>query len=829
MPEPAARLRGDEILAQKEFRASVAGPLRTAVQQVGGIVLGHPVVRPLVDGPGRVVALVEVPFDLYAVNQLRSIEVSVSITGARVLSTWPRPDTRLGETVGVGDDLSLGPAASRLSLPYRAQLPGVTGGHAGDGSRWSAGDDARPLPTDGHRLLLVVDLPAGTGTVKGHLSASATILQRDGTRTAATPIPEIEISVPLRLAEPAAAPRFQPTQLPERTHLPIRGRGEPAQQVVSTGVSEPHRPDVPWPASRPLLPDTEYVYWFEVGTSPAAGAIDDRFVPLVLPPEAVPGTVLTVALFGLDGELALVPGADVGELSVRDDRTVGVLRQPGAAERRPAGHRLRFRIRTPSRTGVHRLRCNLYCGQTLLQSRLVHVAVGTEDPAGAAAVRSTTDYVLVSDLGAATSARLPDTTLSVFLNDDGRGSHSFRFLGRVGEEVVKADTTLAGLDLQDLVEMARAALRMVTWEDGEPWNGQAFRYVSGTEDDLGGDLIELACVGYRLWTELVRGVAEVAAPGSEKPLLALQALLRAPGTVEFASKERANLVVPVALIYDYLLDVDSTKLRVCADALDAIAKHRSLAAQPCFRGDCRFAADDTIVCPGGFWGFRHHIGVPQSRSTTAVVEPAVVTPTDGVTPIRFDGRPHCVVGVAHDFAGTHVESVCYRGDDDSWPAIDDRDVLLRVLRGQRMPHLVYLFCHGVGQRGSLAIQVGRKDSDVISSTQFSDDRIRWSSPRPLVVLNGCYTAAVEPRSALNFVQALIGRANAAGVVGTEVTVFPELAASFGDLLLDACLGGGETIGEAMRTARLALLAGGNPLGLVYTAYAAPGLRFEALV
>jgi hypothetical protein len=65
--------------------------------------------------------------------------------------------------------------------------------------------------------------------------------------------------------------------------------------------------------------------------------------------------------------------------------------------------------------------------------------------------------------------------------------------------------------------------------------------------------------------------------------------------------------------------------------------------------------------------------------------------------------------------------------------------------------------------------------------------------------------------------------NAAGVIGTEITLFEPLAAPFAEECLRRFLGGTE-IGEAVHGTRLALLAKGNPLGLAYVPFVVPGLR-----
>jgi hypothetical protein len=276
-----------------------------------------------------------------------------------------------------------------------------------------------------------------------------------------------------------------------------------------------------------------------------------------------------------------------------------------------------------------------------------------------------------------------------------------------------------------------------------------------------------------------------------------------------------------------VLDADVEALTVCPAAMRAIAEPpQVLAEEPCFRGECPSGALDTVVCPGGFWGFRHHIGQPQSMRPGTAAEPPHGPSSSGLAPIRFAERPHCVVGAAAEFAGRHTDAVSRRGDDASRPVIKDRTALLEALRRGPAPHLVYLFCHGVVSNGVSAIRVGPGGSAVISSTTIGDDRMYWPDTRPLVFLNGCRTAALEPRFSMNFVDAFVRDANAAGVVGTEVTIVEWLGETFGELFLDAWFRPGIGVGHALRQARLDLMSRGNPLGLVYVAYAAPELRLE---
>jgi hypothetical protein len=141
-------------------------------------------------------------------------------------------------------------------------------------------------------------------------------------------------------------------------------------------------------------------------------------------------------------------------------------------------------------------------------------------------------------------------------------------------------------------------------------------------------------------------------------------------------------------------------------------------------------------------------------------------------------------------------------------------------------HLLYFYCHGGVQDRVPFLKVGGPGERGITGDLLFSERIRWSSPRPLVFINGCRTTELEPETAIELVSSLVRRAQAAGVIGTEITVFEPLARDFAEAYLQRFLNGA-TVGEAVRGARLALLARGNPLGLAYIPFALESLQLVA--
>ena len=603
----------------------------------------------------------------------------------------------------------------------------------------------------------------------------------------------------------------------------------PPRRLVSSGFAARHDGSQTMGPHSTLQTAQAYLYWFEIGDVSAPDAIDapqNRDIPLERPTSRTP---LTVALFGFPGEIEISQGQDSGEFIITDDGTVQVTLQPLPEQSLSPGRaRLLFPVRMPERPGRYRLRCNLYCRQTLLQSRLIEAEVTSRTQPSEHALSSVVDFTISSTLDPQLLAAIRPLRLSVLLNDNGDGTHGFRFWG---EHNIKGDAVIDAPQLQDLLDRARSAYRLAAWNSEDEWQPEweleRYVYLSPPEPQrLGHDLIRMARAGYRLWSRLAVSLsASVRAqlPAGQSPQRSLREIMRhGPGFVEVATKFSARMVVPASILYDYPLDTQKD-LRACPDALAAIDRQADLASHRCFTGDCAFYTDDTVVCPGGFWGYRHGIGLPQSRGEQPDGEVGVRWP-DTWPDIRHAGKPEFIIGVADDLKGDHVSEVLALGDVRS-RVTDNRDLLLTELRARDFKaHVVYFFCHGALLNGIPALQVGPRDSEGITQDNIEDGTMYWARTHPLVVLNGCSTAAVEPKYALNLVDAFVRGAFASGVIGTEITVFESLAIPFADEFFTRFLDRDDPVGEAIRRARLRLLAAGNPLGLVYIAYAAPRLQ-----
>jgi hypothetical protein len=201
---------------------------------------------------------------------------------------------------------------------------------------------------------------------------------------------------------------------------------------------------------------------------------------------------------------------------------------------------------------------------------------------------------------------------------------------------------------------------------------------------------------------------------------------------------------------------------------------------------------------------------------------------DAPTVIEWKDKPILTVAVSTDpvfvLREQHLQRIkALRSGGLEWNYGATRDDVIRELKATK-PQLVYFYCHGGISETRPYLQVGTPDATGNLSPSFvRAKKIRWDIPRPLVFINGCHTTALEPEQAFEFITPLIENANAAGVIGTEITIFEPLATVFAEECLRRFLNDAP-IGEAIRGARLKLLKDANPLGLVYIPYAIADLR-----
>ncbi|MBX3190080.1 MAG: CHAT domain-containing protein [Labilithrix sp.] len=660
---------------------------------------------------------------------------------------------------------------------------------------------------------------------------------RQRTRGKAAPpagVPSMLGGVPRKKKKKSAAKKTKATakKPAPRKQSPKRGAAKPRPKsraappteqleadqpaVVNLGFSDPTQPDYPLVKDRALAPGETYYFWLEVG-SEVRGSISET--PTALPLEHLPReATLGVMLFGNEGGFELK--AVAGWLRLHADGTVDVATPADVPEdlfnEHVARQRLFFEVRAPRTPGIHRLRCCICFKGALVQSydieALVDEDTSTRRPE--AVLRSRMDYTLSSTLGRQTLDSYGEHRLTIMLNDNGKGTHGFRVMGEGGEYY--RNRTFDGQEVQDIVERARRALRRVSWGSDQPWKqGDGYLYEQDAQrSQLTSDLVRLAIAGYRNY--------DVIASRLDEGTGTLRDLMRTPATVQLALKETARLVLPLALLYDHTLDTDGdpSEYTLCDTFTRATG---NLEEHPCFLGDCphRDTQGSRVVCPSGFWGYRHQLGIPPTLGSTTE------SPAELPGVLECAGEPNVLISVSTDPAmrerDDHVRALTELLKKDNVTYAETRKAIIGHLRSARA-HVVYFYGHGGVDDGVPYMQVGAPN-ERISRATLRAEKVVWSNPRALVFLNGCHTTNLEPERAIELVSGFVQTARGSGVIGTEITIFEPLATFFAEVFMTE-LAKRTTVGESIRRARLRLLEKWNPLGLVYVPYALASLRLS---
>ena len=606
-------------------------------------------------------------------------------------------------------------------------------------------------------------------------------------------------NVDLEMASPAKG-----IDLPEK----------PPPRYVNTGfANQPTPTELITSFYTPLPADQPHYFWLQIGDLMDAGMAHEG---IALPTEKLPPDArLKIALFAFDGEIELI-GAEVGEIQLVPTGEILVTRradEPVGVPTEVLDQRLYFAVRTMNGEGYGRLRCNIYTQNSLVQSHLIVArasALPTEQPYRM--MWHTVDYTLSKSLDARQLEAMGQTSLSIMVNDNGNGTHGFRFMG---QNEFKNDASLGEGAVAQLQSWVRRALQKACWGDEEAYQpGKKYQYGGTLEmKKLQADLLEMAKQGHRAFDALVNPLA-----GDANKAWDLMDWMVKPGQVQIATKETAQLVIPAAMFYDYpYLDGKVPgAYSLCPEFVAALQSDKPLDACACFQGNCPSYNDALVVCPSGFWGFRHFLGLPMS----------VKSAPDAPLTIGGSSPPRMAVSVSTDpnFKERLPHEQRLQQMGIGWEHADSSDKALDMLKVTES-QIVYFYCHGgMSEKGFPYLSLGSKDGDWFTRGNLRTSRIRWQKIRPLVFINGCHTTQITPERALDFVSGFVETSGAAGVIGTEITIFEPIATQFAEECLRRFLFEGQTLGEAVRGARLHMLKKGNPLGLVYIPYALPGLK-----
>ncbi len=465
-------------------------------------------------------------------------------------------------------------------------------------------------------------------------------------------------------------------------------------------------------------------------------------------------------------------------------------------------------LRAPRHAGQARARIGYYYRAHLVQSQLLTADVGP----GEGGWQVEIDYTLSESLVGLET--LPERhQVSIVTNDNGDGSHQIivRAVDGAGAPLAEPCTyELDSVTVGGLVENLRSSLA-----------SRSPTRVKRRKRELIEDLLSLAPLGHQLFHAVVGPhVQEVYAPLIE----------HADSVIQVTRPTSAGYVFPWGLMYEITLELDErgrldrNTARVCPvveawDEVSAMVAH-GLRQCPAVDGGVHEA---NTLCPFGFWGYRYPI--EQLSSTRS---PAREIPVPAGE--RFEvAAAQTQYGVDLDALAAHIADVRAQLQR-RFPAADvaeGRDrAQIRALLGQDLP-VVYFYCHGERPvAGSPETYLGIGQRERITAIDFQNwvkdwllrERKRvWHKVRPLIFVNACHSVEISPDTLVSYLDAFVGAAHAAGVIGTEVRVNQRLAMEVATQFFGRFFRG-ETVDQALHTIRLGLLAQGNLFGLAYTPY-----------
>lgn len=469
-----------------------------------------------------------------------------------------------------------------------------------------------------------------------------------------------------------------------------------------------------------------------------------------------------------------------------------------------------FWLRAPrARERPARARIGYYYRNALLQSQLLEASIGGALPeAEGRCFRLRTDYA-ASESFTGLGAIPQRPRISVLTNDDGLGTHQLLIRAADDRGSLVGEPAPLEIDEQTLGSMVRdlrTALRSVAPTSKQRRRAQLIQ-----------DLKKLAPLGADLYASTVlRSGAIIDAAWSDPDRLVIQ--VSRPRTSGFT--------LPWGFLYEIPL-YSGAQLEVCpiVEEWDGKTPLVTGEARRCPAAEGAQHRENTL-CPFGFWGYRYSI-----EQLASAAEPWLA--------IEVPAAPQVVAGVTHynvkpADVTAHLERLVNRLQESFYGATvqpgDNVATIRRLLAGP-LP-LVYFFCHGERPRpGDPDTYLGVGDRESITAKDFLrwvedwrryDGKVVWGKGkgdlRPLVFINACHSAEINPDTLVSYLDAFVGGANAAGLIGTEVKVNQELAMEVAESFLGHLARPGGTVDGALHKVRLDFLAAGNLFGLAYTPY-----------
>ncbi len=488
----------------------------------------------------------------------------------------------------------------------------------------------------------------------------------------------------------------------------------------------------------------------------------------------------------------------------------GVLHLPadgGAATTRDGATKLRFLLWAPYDGEIPRTvhaRIGYYYRNILVQSQRLTGRLG-----GDGGFEVVTDYTLSADLTGLD--RLPERPrISILTNANDDGSHQIviRHPGQPPAGGDKGGTITIGDSVDQTIEQLRDALTL-----------RAPTEKARAKSQLIADLQQFVPLGRSLYQQL---------PG-KLPAWTFSDLRANPEkfVVQVSRPTSSAFVLPWAFVYDIPMSSD-VKPVLCPlvdrwDGRGPLFDEASPRKCPCG------PHEKDVLCPFGFWGFRYAVEQLSKTDLTGQTIPVAPGSKFVVGEVQY--------GVDLGKLGNHVKElglILGRSLPRAQLSEGKNKASVQTLLGQDIP-LAYFFCHGqndeVGDANTW-LSVGNREK--ITAGDFTDwtqtwadaGKRVWFTVRPLVFINACHSLAISSKTLVSYLDAFMGNACAAGVIGTEVKVAQTLAMDFAEQFFTKWLNGTD-VETALRAARVDFLRQGNLFGLVYTPYCWSELKVAA--
>lgn len=502
----------------------------------------------------------------------------------------------------------------------------------------------------------------------------------------------------------------------------------------------------------------------------------------------------------------------------------------GAPARTPDDEQyLYFFMRAPQEMGQARARVGYYYRNHLIQSQLLVADVHRSE----GGYEFTVDYALSHSLVGL--EELPKRRqVSLLTNSNGHGTH--QIVVRSGDEdgALVGDPTSYELDentISTIIDRLRDVLRTRVVTAGEK---------PRSKRDLIEDLYELAPLGRQLWHQTVSQCFFAFYDAIDTGDNVVIQVTR-PTTSSFVFPWGLIYNIPLTLDADMKVDETEKEATICPviDRLEeAIVEVREKGLSNCPEAPSG-GHDEQTLCPFGFWGYRWPI---EQLSSSQIADRERRKDLARTIPALGRRSFEMVAAQTQDLSRStlqqlerHMQDLRDMLGEREGQLVEGKDLAgIRSMLGQEDLPIVYFYCHGDRMTPSGASPISPKPNTVLGvgksqrlSPQdfqnwvqqwfFRNRRIIWNQVRPLIFVNACHSVEVNPNTLVSYIDAFMGTAHAAGVIGTEVKVQPwaamDIATGFFRRFLQ-----GHTVFEALYDVRLDYLAHGNLYGLVYTPY-----------